>query len=49
MPRHTRLALDLEFMFGEVDTTKSDVTKAPQNMFAPPSRDVSLCALPGAQ
>ena len=49
MPRHTRLALDLEFMFGEVDTTKSDVTKAPQDKFAPPSRDVSLCALPGAQ
>ena len=37
MPRHTRLALDLEFMFGEVDSTKSDVTKGPQNKFAPPN------------
>jgi hypothetical protein len=49
LPRATRLALDLEFKFGEVDTTKADVTAAPTNAFAPPSRDVSLCALPGAQ
>ena len=49
LPRATRLALEMEFMFGEVDTTKKDVTKAPKDAFAPPSRDVSLCALPGAQ
>ena len=28
---------------------KKDVTAKPKDAFAPPSRDVSLCALPGAQ
>ena len=49
-PRQTRLALELEFMFGEVDTTCADAVAGPvDGKFAPPSRDLYMTALPGAQ